>query len=70
VLQCATEQNAAAAFARDAGDIGDRARDERHQQERVCPRKKPITKSEQVDYFFQRMFGVMRLLLKGTGRGG
>jgi hypothetical protein len=32
--------------------------------------KKPITKSEQVDYFFQRMFGVVRLLLKGTGRGG
>jgi hypothetical protein len=32
--------------------------------------KKPITKSEQVDYFFQRMFGVVRLLLRGTGRGG
>ena len=32
--------------------------------------KKPITKSEQVDYFFQRMFAVVRLLLKATGRGG
>ena len=32
--------------------------------------KKPITKSEQIDYFFQRTFGVVRLLLKGTGRGG
>ena len=32
--------------------------------------KRPIAKSEQVDYFFQRMFGVVRLLLKGTGRGG
>ena len=32
--------------------------------------KKPITKSEQVDYVFQRMFAVVRLLLKGTGRGG
>jgi hypothetical protein len=32
--------------------------------------KNPITKSEQVDYFFQRMFGVVRLILKGTGRGG
>ena len=30
--------------------------------------KKPIMKSEQIDYFFQRMFGVVRLLL-GTGRG-
>jgi hypothetical protein len=32
--------------------------------------KTPITKSEQVDYFFQRMFSVVRLLLKATGRGG
>lgn len=32
--------------------------------------KRPITKSEQVDYFFQRMFAVVRLLLKGTTRGG
>lgn len=32
--------------------------------------KKSITKSEQVDYFFQRMFAVVRLVLKGTGRGG
>lgn len=32
--------------------------------------KKPITKSEQVDYFFQRMFGLVRLLLKSTNRGG
>ena len=32
--------------------------------------KKPIAKSEQVDYFFQRMFGLIRLLLKGTNRGG
>lgn len=32
--------------------------------------KKPITKSEQVDYLFQRMFAVVRLLLKGTNRGG
>ena len=32
--------------------------------------KRPITKSEHVDYFFQRMFAVVRLLLKGTARGG
>lgn len=32
--------------------------------------KKPITSSQDVDYFFQRMFAVVRLLLKGTGRGG
>ena len=32
--------------------------------------KKPITSSRDVDYFFQRMFAVVRLLLKGTGRGG
>ena len=32
--------------------------------------KKPITSSQDVDYLFQRMFAVVRLLLKGTGRGG
>jgi hypothetical protein len=32
--------------------------------------KKPIKESAQVDYFFQRMFAVVRLLLKGTGRDG
>lgn len=32
--------------------------------------KKPITDSDEVDYLFQRMFGVMRLLLRGTKRGG
>lgn len=30
----------------------------------------PITKSEQVDYLFQRIFSVVRLLLKATNRGG
>jgi hypothetical protein len=30
----------------------------------------PITKSEQVDYMFQRIFSVVRLLLKATNRGG
>jgi hypothetical protein len=32
--------------------------------------KTPITQMEVVDYLFQRMFGVIRLLLKGTRRGG
>jgi hypothetical protein len=32
--------------------------------------KVPITESEHVDYLYQRMFSLIRLLLRATGRGG
>jgi hypothetical protein len=32
--------------------------------------KVPIQDSAQVDYLFQRMFSIIRLLLKASGRGG
>jgi hypothetical protein len=32
--------------------------------------KTPITDSEDVDYLFHRMFALIRLLLRKTGRGG
>jgi hypothetical protein len=32
--------------------------------------KPPITESAQVDYLFHRMFAMIRLLLKSSGRGG
>ncbi|MGD0956766.1 MAG: hypothetical protein ABR953_08025 [Candidatus Acidiferrales bacterium] len=32
--------------------------------------KTPITYREQVDYFFQRLFALIRLVLQSTGRGG
>jgi len=32
--------------------------------------KPPITESAQVDYLFHRMFAIIRLLLKSSGRGG
>jgi hypothetical protein len=32
--------------------------------------KPPIAESAQVDYLFHRMFAMIRLLLKSSGRGG
>jgi hypothetical protein len=32
--------------------------------------KPPIEESPQVDYLFHRMFAMIRLLRKSTGRGG
>jgi hypothetical protein len=32
--------------------------------------KPPIVESAQVDYLFHRMFSMIRLLLKSSGRGG
>ena len=32
--------------------------------------KPPIVESAQVDYLFHRMFAIIRLLLKSSGRGG
>jgi len=32
--------------------------------------KTPITKSAHVDYLFHRMFSIIRLLLRSSGRGG
>jgi len=32
--------------------------------------KIPVTESEQIDYLFHRMFALVRLILRATGRGG